>query len=125
MLRKLVVTLHRKIRNDGVIAQLVEQRTENPCVPGSIPGDTTSLKYLSVLGSYSLNFVGVIAQLVEQRTENPCVPGSIPGGTTEEIANNLNDRLLAIFNSITFGQVPYKVTYDDTHFIGMNWRESD
>ena len=25
-----------------VIAQLVEQRTENPCVPGSIPGDTTS-----------------------------------------------------------------------------------
>ena len=27
--------------DDGVIAQLVEQRTENPCVPGSIPGDTT------------------------------------------------------------------------------------
>ena len=27
---------------NGVIAQLVEQRTENPCVPGSIPGDTTS-----------------------------------------------------------------------------------
>ena len=30
--------------SDGVIAQLVEQRTENPCVPGSIPGDTTSKK---------------------------------------------------------------------------------
>ena len=29
---------------DGVIAQLVEQRTENPCVPGSIPGDTTKNK---------------------------------------------------------------------------------
>ena len=28
-------------RKNGVIAQLVEQRTENPCVPGSIPGDTT------------------------------------------------------------------------------------
>ena len=26
----------------GAIAQLVEQRTENPCVPGSIPGGTTS-----------------------------------------------------------------------------------
>ncbi len=26
----------------GTIAQLVEQRTENPCVPGSIPGGTTS-----------------------------------------------------------------------------------
>jgi hypothetical protein len=28
----------------GILAQLVEQRTENPCVPGSIPGDTTSKK---------------------------------------------------------------------------------
>ena len=27
--------------NNGAIAQLVEQRTENPCVPGSIPGGTT------------------------------------------------------------------------------------
>ncbi len=27
--------------NRGTIAQLVEQRTENPCVPGSIPGGTT------------------------------------------------------------------------------------
>ena len=25
----------------GAIAQLVEQWTENPCVPGSIPGGTT------------------------------------------------------------------------------------
>ena len=34
------VTRHRK----GAIAQLVEQRTENPCVPGSIPGGTTLLE---------------------------------------------------------------------------------
>ena len=27
---------------NGAIAQLVEQRTENPCVPGSIPGGTTA-----------------------------------------------------------------------------------
>jgi hypothetical protein len=25
----------------GTLAQSVEQRTENPCVPGSIPGGTT------------------------------------------------------------------------------------
>ena len=31
-------------RKNGVIAQLVEQRTENPCVPGSIPGDTTKVQ---------------------------------------------------------------------------------
>ncbi len=28
----------------GTLAQLVEQRTENPCVPGSIPGGTTNKK---------------------------------------------------------------------------------
>jgi hypothetical protein len=28
----------------GAIAQLVEQWTENPCVPGSNPGSTTSSK---------------------------------------------------------------------------------
>ncbi len=33
--------LHPQTRNNGTIAQLVEQRTENPCVPGSIPGGTT------------------------------------------------------------------------------------
>ena len=29
------------VKRQGAIAQLVEQRTENPCVPGSIPGGTT------------------------------------------------------------------------------------
>ena len=33
--------LPRNTAEDGAIAQLVEQRTENPCVPGSIPGGTT------------------------------------------------------------------------------------
>ena len=39
--RKLFVLLHSL--KHGAIAQLVEQRTENPCVPGSIPGGTTFL----------------------------------------------------------------------------------
>ena len=33
-------------QQDGAIAQLVEQRTENPCVPGSIPGGTTEKREL-------------------------------------------------------------------------------
>ena len=33
----------------GAIAQLVEQRTENPCVPGSIPGGTTCKNSQNVL----------------------------------------------------------------------------
>ena len=32
----------QRVRKQGAIAQSVEQRTENPCVPGSIPGGTTS-----------------------------------------------------------------------------------
>ena len=31
------------VRKGGAIAQSVEQWTENPCVPGSIPGGTTSI----------------------------------------------------------------------------------
>ena len=35
----------RTDRHDGFIAQSVEQRTENPCVTGSIPVEAT-IKYL-------------------------------------------------------------------------------
>ena len=38
--KKLIFTFVPPFKN-GAIAQLVEQRTENPCVPGSIPGGTT------------------------------------------------------------------------------------
>jgi hypothetical protein len=33
---------------DGTVAQLVEQRTENPCVPGSIPGCATTFRFTQV-----------------------------------------------------------------------------
>ncbi len=76
-LRKKSTFALAKAKRLGAIAQLVEQRTENPCVPGSIPGGTTAKKKHN-----KTKRLGAIAQLVEQRTENPCVPGSIPGGTT-------------------------------------------
>ena len=45
----------------GAIAQLVEQRTENPCVPGSIPGGTTFLSNRNVaqLVAHYVRDVGV------------------------------------------------------------------
>ena len=52
--------------NVGAIAQLVEQRTENPCVPGSIPGGTTYKE--SFFGMTLFYFITAIDQLVEQRT---------------------------------------------------------
>ena len=41
--QKLYLPLQPQTRKIGAIAQLVEQRTENPCVPGSIPGGTTQI----------------------------------------------------------------------------------
>ncbi len=37
-------------KRDGIIAQLVEQRTENPCVAGSIPADTTERNLRAIWG---------------------------------------------------------------------------
>src|SRR5690554_7818201 len=42
ILRNKIFTYICTAFSQGTIAQLVEQRTENPCVPGSIPGGTTS-----------------------------------------------------------------------------------
>jgi hypothetical protein len=38
----------------GTLAQLVEQRTDNPCVPGSIPGGTTKTPLLLRRGFFML-----------------------------------------------------------------------
>ncbi len=50
MINKKGISLHpQSSNNDGAIAQLVEQRTENPCVPGSIPGGTTENQRVTVM----------------------------------------------------------------------------
>ena len=48
-------------KQKGAIAQLVEQRTENPCVPGSIPGGTTceSNRDVAQLVAHYVRDVGV------------------------------------------------------------------
>jgi hypothetical protein len=68
------------VRKGGAIAQSVEQWTENPCVPGSIPGGTTSLnrktRKINVLRVFVLKGVTVLwtfsyyslfQQLIQQR----------------------------------------------------------
>ena len=53
--KKVSLPLQPQTRNNGAIAQLVEQRTENPCVPGSIPGGTTTKRsYSSKSNSFLL-----------------------------------------------------------------------
>ena len=53
----IVLPLHSLRRNQasltvGAIAQMVEQRTENPCVPGSIPGGTTRKRVTHLSDSF-------------------------------------------------------------------------
>ncbi|MDQ5928357.1 MAG: hypothetical protein QG594_131 [Bacteroidota bacterium] len=46
MKQKNILYLHHQQQN-GTLAQMVEQWTENPCVPGSIPGGTTKPTLMS------------------------------------------------------------------------------
>ena len=58
------ITLHSQTSNNGAIAQLVEQRTENPCVTGSIPvGTTIHFRFNSEVDF----LLGVISLLVVAR----------------------------------------------------------
>ena len=41
LMQKFLFLHHFKQQSNGSLAQLVEQWTENPCVPGSNPGGTT------------------------------------------------------------------------------------
>ena len=49
---KYLRTFASQSRNNGAIAQLVEQRTENPCVPGSIPGGTTLSETIKIVSLF-------------------------------------------------------------------------
>ncbi len=51
-------------KSDGALAQLVEHRTENPCVPGSIPGGTTRKGGCVKIGTPSFFFQGIPAILL-------------------------------------------------------------
>ncbi len=46
-----------KRKHNGFLAQLVEQWIENPCVPGSIPGETTSKPLIHFRGFFVLIFI--------------------------------------------------------------------
>ena len=56
-----IVPTFAPANKQGAIAQLVEQRTENPCVPGSIPGGTTceSNRKVAQLVAHYVRDVGV------------------------------------------------------------------
>ena len=66
------IQIARRIKSRAQIAQLVEQRTENPRVTGSIP-------VLGISYCHKLNMgYGALAQSVEHLTFNQVVGGSNP-----------------------------------------------
>ena len=67
------------LRHYAQLAQLVEQRTENPCVSGSIPELGIEKK---------IRYYGILAQLVEHLTFNQVVRGSNPRCFTSRNAGN-------------------------------------
>ena len=73
---------------NGAIAQLVEQWTENPCVPGSIPGGTTK-------GSKLLPFVFYPSKNLKFRFS----PSNLVLFTAEFLNSSLNIGLSMLFHS--------------------------
>ncbi len=77
----------------GWVAQLVEQRIENPRVGGSIPSPAT----IFMERGLTICPDGWVAQLVEQRIENPRVGGSIPSPATMQQEADCGYSLLFLY----------------------------
>ena len=81
---------------DGAIAQLVEQRTENPCVPGSIPGGTTRKARFQVeIGSFCFSVLLSAAKRVRCNRNSPPQgnsPEQYPGQRTTDNGSDTDHR---------------------------------
>ena len=82
--QKFPLLLHPLNNNDGAIAQLVEQRTENPCVPGSIPGGTTDKERVTKVTLFS--FIAVFSFL--DRMFKPCLNRNLDMNTSVSLVHD-------------------------------------
>ena len=55
--------------NWGGLAQLVEHRTENPCVPGSSPGSTTSMNKSMTSNGRAFCFLSYCLFLLQESSQ--------------------------------------------------------
>ncbi len=69
----MLLYLHPLNKAIGALAQLVEQRTENPCVPGSIPGGTTTKTRFLGIGFFG--FIAYSKRITDQgdQSQKLCV----------------------------------------------------
>ena len=91
-------------KNDGAIAQLVEQRTENPCVPGSTPGGTT--KRLAKAGRFFCAYSSASHQYYEEYRFVITGPTSNLFPTDHHSANKPGARRLVSHRETMFRRIP-------------------
>ena len=109
-------------KQKGAIAQLVEQRTENPCVPGSIPGGTT----LKAIKSRFQNEIGIFCFLAEwKRRQSP--RGQYATATdydprdemTKMFFATVQNKLHYAVHENTAAEVIYNRVDNEKPFVGM------
>ncbi len=92
----------------GTLAQSVEQRTENPCVPGSIPGGTTERKatrkcrFFCFLIIITMFFVYVIYSDTIGRKYI---------GQTEDLERRINEHNNGLLGVYTKNKGPWRLVY--------------
>ena len=95
--------MHPLNNNDGAIAQLVEQRTENPCVTGSIPVGTTETERVTKVTLFSFRpFLGVFSLMFkpclnQKLSMNPSI--SIIYYTSKTLKNGNHPLMLRIIQN--------------------------
>ena len=92
----------------GEIAQLVEQRTENPCVPGSIPGLATT---------FSRSGKNASAQFAGAQTKT----GIRPPTTRHHDVSLLCNFQIAALDGLTLGLATADTVFIDANAAGWGW----
>lgn len=99
------------LRHYAQLAQLVEQRTENPCVPGSIPGGTTFQKQseCSAVGSALRSgrrgraFESPHPDLIKRSNSHELLRFLFPPSRREEFETTRQNRNLGSNNGLGLG----------------------
>ena len=84
---------------------MVEQRTENPCVPGSIPGGTTNKTPTISLGFFFEMFVVYVLYSEKAKCKYT--------GYTSDIERRLKEHNEGLLGKFTKGKGPWKLIYQE------------
>ncbi len=84
----------------GTLAQLVEQRTENPCVPGSIPGGTTIKSPNKLFGFFGFITMEHFFYIIYSKSKD-----SFYVGESHNVSERLHKHIAHIYNPKSFTKI--------------------